>query len=200
MYTIFKNDTSIILTDDRKILQDKQCHFWKDLKASSFLKEPLFKKKGSIFIYDPDLEKMWAEFKKNLLVIEAGGGVVRNSNKQLLFIFRHDKWDLPKGKIEENESREEAALREVREECGVEKLELNEYLLTTYHVYTDNDMDVLKVSYWYNMFSDEIHFKPQLEEGITTVEWFSQQDLTTVMKNTYPNIELLIKMYQTDCQ
>ena len=40
--------------------------------------------------------------KKNVL-IEAAGGLVTNQKGQHLFIYRNDKWDLPKGKIEKKE-------------------------------------------------------------------------------------------------
>ena len=31
-------------------------------------------------------------------VVKAAGGVIENENKQILFIYRLKKWDLPKGK------------------------------------------------------------------------------------------------------
>ena len=49
--------------------------------------------------------------------IKAAGGLV-SRDKELLFIHRLGKWDLPKGKLEKKESNKLAAVREVREECG----------------------------------------------------------------------------------
>lgn len=55
----------------------------------------------------------------------AGGVVVRRTphgeGYELVAVqrARHDDWSLPKGHIEEGESREEAALREVEEETGI---------------------------------------------------------------------------------
>ena len=47
------------------------------------------------------------------------GGLVLNQYNEVLFIFRKNLWDLPKGKIEYYETLEKAALREVVEETGV---------------------------------------------------------------------------------
>ena len=54
-----------------------------------------------------------------LPLIEAAGGLVKNENGDYLFIYRNDKWDLPKGKIEKDEKTKVAAVREVEEECGI---------------------------------------------------------------------------------
>ena len=51
--------------------------------------------------------------------IEAAGGLVQKQN-EFLWIYRNNKWDLPKGKLENNETYDYAALREVKEECGLD--------------------------------------------------------------------------------
>lgn len=71
-----------------------------------------------------DLERLKQLFFKQFVVIEAAGGIVQNTNKELLFIYRLGKWDLPKGKMEKGEHPDECALREVTEETGVTSLEL----------------------------------------------------------------------------
>jgi len=58
-------------------------------------------------------------------VIRAAGGVVlrksRSGETEIAVIHRpaYDDWTLPKGKIEPDESPEDCALREVREETGL---------------------------------------------------------------------------------
>ena len=64
----------------------------------------------------------WEIFCADYLLIEAAGGLVYNNECQLLMIFRNNKWDLPKGKLEQNENTKECAIREVEEECGISGL------------------------------------------------------------------------------
>lgn len=58
-------------------------------------------------------------------VVRAAGGVVRrrdeNGNFRLAVVHRpkYDDWSLPKGKVDQGESDEQAALREVEEETGL---------------------------------------------------------------------------------
>ena len=57
----------------------------------------------------------------------SAGGVVLFGNAILLLRKFNGDWVLPKGKVEEGENNEEAALREVAEETGV-KAETLKYL------------------------------------------------------------------------
>ena len=68
-----------------------------------------------------DFKEMKRHFFSFFKVIEAAGGVVMNEKNDILVIFRSGKWDLPKGKIDKNESIRSAALREVMEETGERK-------------------------------------------------------------------------------
>ena len=58
--------------------------------------------------------------------IIAAGGLVTNPHHEILWIFRRGFWDLPKGKLEEGETIQTCALREVQEETGIHKLQLHE--------------------------------------------------------------------------
>jgi len=200
MYTIFKNDTSIILTDDRKVLAKDNCFLWIDFNQKHALNELIFQSNAQLYLYDADLKNMWTSFKNLFKVIEASGGIVKNDKDHILFIFRHGKWDLPKGKIELDESREEAGIREVEEECGLHEIKLLNYFETSYHIYKEQEEEILKVSYWYQMYSEETLLIPQTEEGITDLAWVSQTEIPILLQNTYPNIALLIGQYSFNSQ
>ena len=147
----------------------------------------------TFYLYHSDLDFLWKEFKKKFKVIEAAGGVVFNSNDDLLFIFRLDKWDLPKGKVEKGESIQETAIREVQEECGIKIVDIDHFIGKTYHIYKHKEKEILKISHWFKMYNDENSLVPQLEEGVTKVEWKNQKSTKKAMQNTYPNIKLLIE-------
>ena len=55
--------------------------------------------------------KEWEIFKSSFKYIIAAGGVVYNSNDEILVIFRNGKWDLPKGKLEDGMERVNSPVR-----------------------------------------------------------------------------------------
>lgn len=124
--------------------------------------------------------------------VVAAGGLVRNSKGQVLFIYRNDKWDLPKGKRESSESLEEAAIREVMEETGIGSLDIQYKLGKTYHIFKRKGEMRLKTTHWYEMTSDDLGpFSPQIEEGITDVVWLNQEQQEVALRNSYRNIRQL---------
>lgn len=126
---------------------------------------------------------------KSVTLIEAAGGLVVNPAGNFLFIYRNDKWDLPKGKIEKDEKTKEAAVREVEEECGIKVSKLKEKICKTYHVYINRGEVVLKKTHWFNMeCKGKEKLKPQKEEGITDVRWFEKEHIEPIIDNTFPSI------------
>jgi len=133
-------------------------------------------------------------FKKKYNCIQASGGVVFNFKNELLLIFRNGVWDLPKGKIEYNESYEDAALREVSEETGVKNLYLKNFLVTTYHTYSQNFIDYLKITHWFTMYTkSNMKLVPQVQEGITKAEWVNFNDINDKIVKTYGNIKDVLR-------
>ena len=67
-------------------------------------------------------------------VINTCGGVVFADDK-ILFILKNDKWDLPKGRMDGNETKEETAVREIAEETGLLETDLQilRQVPTTYY-------------------------------------------------------------------
>jgi len=128
--------------------------------------------------------------------IIAAGGLVLNEANELLLIFRRGCWDLPKGKLDPNESIAECAVREVSEETGVTQIILGNLITITTHEYFDTYIkaDVKKETHWYNMRVDgKPNLIPQTTEDITAIEWTKKQDLAQRLMNTYPTIIEVIK-------
>ena len=132
---------------------------------------------------------------KSVTLIEAAGGLVKNENGEYLFIYRNNKWDLPKGKIEKEEKIKVAAVREVEEECGIKVGNLDEKICKTYHVYVMKGEVVLKKTHWFRMRGKaQEKLKPQKEEGITDVRWFKKDHIGPIIANTFPSIiDVLVK-------
>ncbi len=122
------------------------------------------------------------------------GGVVYNKNKEVLFIFRNGKWDLPKGGMDKGEEMEQTAMREVEEETGVNQLKIQKKLIKTYHIFYRRGKFRLKITQWYEMTTD---FKGiplgQLEEGIEKVAWMNELQIQEALQNSYENIKLLFE-------
>ena len=130
--------------------------------------------------------------------IEAAGGLVINEKNEILCIFRRGKWDLPKGKIENGETPEIAAIREVKEETGIIELNIHSFICETSHIYFDTYIqeEVLKIVYWYKMnaLSTEILI-PQITEDIEKIEWISLTHISNILNNTYPSITQIIQSF-----
>jgi 8-oxo-dGTP pyrophosphatase MutT (NUDIX family) len=127
--------------------------------------------------------------------IEAAGGIVRNKNKYL-FIYRNEVWDLPKGKIEKKETPRIAAVREIQEECGLKKVNIEISLPTTFHVYYAYGDYWIKKTHWFYCSTHESHTQPQLEEGITDIRWFSKDKLDPLKQSTFASLKAVIESIQ----
>lgn len=106
-------------------------------------------------------------------VTAAGGLVLRHDAGEplLLLIYRRGAWDLPKGKLDPGETIEACALREVREEVGIETLRIVRPAGTTVHGYPEDGRYLVKTTWWYLMETPERDFTPEEREGIEAVEW-----------------------------
>ena len=190
MYKVFVNQDVIILTSE--IPFGKKINLY-DLKKKS-LDEiiSLVKKHHKIFLFHKNSEKLVSTFQKKIKVVKAGGGIVKNINDETLFIYRRNKWDLPKGKMDKGETIDQTALREVKEETGIKNLSIIDFKMNTYHVFKKGKEYRLKETSWFNMLSThEGSFSPELKEGITKVVWKSNKKIKKI-KNTFPNIKLLL--------
>ena len=192
MYQVFYKKKIILLTDVFKEGKDLKYFPIKDVKLKKVIKLLNKKNTNSVHLFHKNKDKLLKYFFKLIPTVIAAGGKITNSKSETLFIYRNDKWDLPKGKAEKNEQLPQTALREVKEETGIKEVSINKPLEITYHIFRRNNEYRLKVTYWFDMFSDyEGIFFPQLDEGITDVKWVKKDDLEEIKINSYPNIRLL---------
>lgn len=206
MYKVFINNTPLYLTDENHEKGFSGCTIFQfeSKKQLRNIINDIFngKYKSGAVVKHFDLDELYYKLRRLTRNVPAAGGLVENELGELLFIFRKGKWDLPKGKLEKFERPDVAALREVEEECGIQKLDLvANNVWHTYHLYKDeyrNNTWSLKKTYWYAMKADSNQaLLPQLEEDITQVQWLSRKDFPRVYDNTFKSIAALLAEYVT---
>lgn len=204
MYKVFFNDSSIqfggsvkksLKNNVVKVLDDSDYGF-----VNQFVS--LVENEGGdvhFVVEHPYEETAWCYFRKQFKELPAAGGFVRNGNGEFLFIKRLGVWDLPKGKIEKNETPEIAAVREVEEECGLSGLAIVSPLQSTYHIYRSpflkpNENLVLKETHWFLMeYTGNETPVPQTSEDIVEARWVAPADLKMIIENTYESLRELIE-------
>ncbi len=133
-----------------------------------------------------------------LPLIESAGGLVCNDDNCILMIFKRGKWDLPKGRVEDD-GYEKAALREVHEETGLKekKLRITGLLVPTWHTTRHGKQKYLKKTHWFMMHYDGHNddVAPQVEEGIIECRWVHLCDLGQYREKTHPRINYVIEFW-----
>lgn len=131
-------------------------------------------------------------------IIKAGGGLVFNEKDELLMIFRRGFWDLPKGKLDEGETIEACAVREIKEETGLQQVTLGKFIGITEHHYFDKfiNKEAIKQSHWYAMTANGSQtLLPQTEEDITEIRWVNKVELPLLLAKSYPSIVEIVNKY-----
>ena len=195
MYKVFYNQKPLFFTTDLTNNSDETPLFFiKYVSSLAIVKALRNKNTKAVYLYHLKEEKLEKHFLKHFPVVEAAGGLVKHTDGRYLFIYRNDKWDLPKGKIEKNEVIIDAAIREVMEETGVGDLMVTKPLNTTYHVFNSKGKFKLKKTYWFLMKSNyNAPLVPQEEENIQAAVWRSKTDFPLLMQNAYENIKILLE-------
>jgi 8-oxo-dGTP pyrophosphatase MutT (NUDIX family) len=141
-------------------------------------------------------EHAWESFLTGKMIIEAAGGMVFNPKGDLLMMLRRGQWDMPKGKLDEGETIEACAVREVQEETGISTLRLCGKLQTTYHTYSFQGKTILKPSHWFKMESTGSEdLVPQTEEDITELRWVDKSEAAALAKKAFPSISEMVEKY-----
>jgi 8-oxo-dGTP pyrophosphatase MutT (NUDIX family) len=192
MYTIFVGDKPIILTTKVEKETDFKLYLLKSVNIGKVIKTLVNTDLRGVHLIHKKEDKLLKKFLKLLPNVVAGGGKAFNAKNEILFIYRNNKWDLPKGKTEGKESIEDTAVREVEEETGVKGLKIVKPLPTTYHIFKRNGKHRIKVTYWFEMKTDfEGKLQPQEKEGITKVEWLDAEASQKALDNSYAIIIIL---------
>ena len=192
MYTIFVGDKPIILTTKVEQETDFKSYLLKSVNIGKVIKTLSNTDLKAVHLVGKNPDKLLKKFLKLLPNVVAGGGKAYNAKVEILFIYRNNKWDLPKGKIEGKETIEETAIREVEEETGVKGLKIVKPLPTTYHIFKRNGINKLKQVYWYDMSTDyDGKLKPEKKEGIFKVRWKGPEKIKKALENSYVNIKIL---------
>ena len=142
-----------------------------------------------IFIPTEDIDGTYrcicSEFKE----VNAGGGLVSNIRGDILMIRRNGLWDLPKGHQDPGEDISVTALREVREETGLDDIMLRDLICITDHCYLRDGKWHLKHTWWYDMlYTSPCERTPQTEEDISKAAWIPKSGIQDYLQHTYPSI------------
>ena len=194
MYKVFFNQKPLILTNKIQDFSDTEpLLFIKYTSVTQIIKALKSSKNSKVFLYHKDMDKLWKGFKKKFPIVEAAGGLVKRTDNKLLFIFRNNKWDLPKGGVEKKELIIDADKREVTEETGVVDIIVKKKISETYHIFKKGKRFRLKKTYWFKMSTTYTgKTKPQTEEGIEKIKWVSNKNIEDILNNAFENIRIIV--------
>jgi 8-oxo-dGTP pyrophosphatase MutT (NUDIX family) len=129
------------------------------------------------------------------IIKTAGGVVVRG--KKMLFIKKNGRWEFPKGRLKKGANRKNTAVREICEETGLKKKDLNiiKPLIPTHHHNKINGDIMIKETVWFLIhYSGDMKkkLKPEKKEGITKCKWFTLDELVLILKDSRPQVHYLL--------
>ena len=122
------------------------------------------------------------------------GGIVIFRGKILLLYKninnKYEGWVLPKGTVEEGEEHKETALREVREESGV-NASVVKYVGSSQYSFTSGEDIIDKHVHWYLMMADSYYSKPQREEYFMDSGFYKFHEAYHLLK--FPNEKQILE-------
>lgn len=165
------------------------------------LKERKNAYQNSVFnIYFDHLVKDGVSLVKDYLVVEpkikkddgiSGVAILPIKNNQfgLIKIYRHAVgsfcWEVPRGFIDENETADDAALRELNEETGISTAKEN--LICLGYVYPEPGIISAKVKIYSVLINENENSEIGDELGHISFDWFSQQDVEKLIEKNIMN-------------
>jgi len=126
----------------------------------------------------------------------AGGVVYRKAGdgyKFILVLDAYDKWTFPKGHIEEQENREEAAIREICEEVGI-KNTINQGYLGSIDIKVNepNKRATPKTVYYYLVETKDHNLKVTSEPEVKEAKWLDKEEALNTI--SYENAKEIFKL------
>ena len=95
----------------------------------------------------------------------AGGIIINNKQETVIVNQNHDSWSLPKGHIDDGETKLEAAIREIYEETGIKELQYIKGLgsYSRYKIGLDgkDDLSELKIIHLFLFTSNQAKLVPK---------------------------------------
>jgi 8-oxo-dGTP pyrophosphatase MutT (NUDIX family) len=124
----------------------------------------------------------------------SAGGVILDSERLLIILMNtlsgQKIWTFPKGHLEKDETAEDAAIREVREETGY-KCRIKEKFFKAHYSFFKNGLKIDKTVDWFIM--EKIGEQGQVEtpDEISGLKWLSIDEAEKIL--TYPSDLKIIK-------
>lgn len=201
MYKVFFHEKTLLLAGSSPEISPARGDLVYNIEEQPQLKNVVFnflssKSHHRAIFYHPNPDGLMELFSGLFTPVLAAGGVVRDREKKILFIFRNGLWDLPKGKVDDGEKADEAAIREVKEETGLKNVAIQQLIKPTFHIYYRNASYNLKTTYWYEMEAPAMQeLKPQAEEGIEKIVWVNKRNVPAYANQSYKSIHDLMEYY-----
>lgn len=118
-------------------------------------------------------------------VVEVVAAVIKKDNKILGTArgYGHFKgmWEFPGGKPEVGETKEEALVREIKEELNAD-IKVDDYICTVEYDYKDPDFHLTMHTYFCTLLNDHMELVYHDEEKLEheAMKWLSKEELDTV--------------------
>ena len=113
----------------------------------------------------------------------SSGGVIIHNNLILLLKKYNGDYVLPKGRVEKGETIEETALREVKEESGIDGT-IKKYLGEINYSFMNRmrNVKVDKTVHFFLMSTKDTHTIPQSMEGFKTAKFYDRVEAVKLMR------------------
>ncbi|MCA9346997.1 NUDIX domain-containing protein [Candidatus Saccharibacteria bacterium] len=129
----------------------------------------------------------------------AGGIIYRRAKNSkeieiLLVQDARDRWTIPKGHVEEGETTQETALREIGEETGLKDIKIMGWIGKTNFRYRRENSLVLMVTHVYLAKSLNYNEVPQREDWMNGIKWFPASEAIDAVAYEQLNKLMLVGM------